>query len=158
MPLFSSLRRPLSRCSLVACVLGTTGCHSWHTQQGDLSGIIAPAPKASPGSGHGDVAGLTSVQPATMPRPDTVRFIRATIPARGTIDLWNPRVSNDSLFGQLVEGGPEAGFPVVDVTSVQTRESSAGKTILLIGGIAVLTIAVATGISAAGLCAGAADC
>lgn len=154
----SSLRRPLSACIFLAYLLGTTGCHSWHTQQGDLAAVITPAPKESPGSGHGDVAGLTPVQPATTARPDTVRFIRATILSRGTIEMWNPRVLNDSLFGQLVQGGPEAGFPLADVTSVQTRESSAGKTILLIGGIAVLTVAVATGISAAGLCAGAADC
>ena len=153
-----SVRQYINTCTLLACLLGATGCHSWHTYEGDFPTVITPAPRSSPGSGHGDVPGLTSVQPATTSPPDTVRLVRVTMPTRGTFELWNPRIAHDTLFGQVVKGGAETGFPFADVTSVQTKSTSAAKTILLITGIVALTYGAALGITAAGLCAGATDC
>jgi hypothetical protein len=144
----ASLRRPVGTCVLAGYLLGTTGCQSWHTRQGDLATVIAPAPETSPGSGPGRVAGLTPVQPATTSNPDTVRHIRITT-AQGTIELHTPRGANDSLYGQESKSSPESAFALADVTAVETSGFSAGKTTLLVGGVLAGALVVAVGALAA---------
>ncbi len=147
------LRRATAALLLGAYVVSATGCTGWHNQQGDVATIVAPPPKASPDAPAppAGVPGLAQ-QPVSTQGSQGVRELRVTTATHGTIELHDPRVANDSLYGLVKKNGPEVGFPVAEVTSVQTRGSNAGGTVVLVVGVAALTFGVLVAATAAGMC------
>lgn len=144
-------RRAVASLLLAGHVLATTGCTSWKNQSGDVATVIAPSPAPAGDSDAGEssgVPGLVTPQPVYAPIADTARRIRVTT-ARGTLELRNPRVANDSLYGQEKKNGPASAFALADVTAVETHGVSAGKTTLLVVGVLAGTLVTATGILAA---------
>jgi hypothetical protein len=134
-----TLHRATAGIVLGLYVLSAAGCTTWHNQQGDVATIVAPAPKASPDASPASagVPGLAQDRPVHPPKAEGPGELRVTTATRGTIELRNPRVANDSLYGLVGKSGTEVGFSVADVTSVQTRQGSTGKTVALMVGIAV---------------------
>lgn len=158
MPHLAASRRAVASLVLISHVLAATGCTRWKTRQGEISTVIAPPPRAPQAVGPATVPGLAPARPVYAARTDTARLIRVTTAAHDTIELRNPRVANDSVYGQVKQNGPEVAFPVNEITSVQTKGGSAGKTVLLVGGTLALTFGVLVAATAASLCAGASDC
>jgi hypothetical protein len=81
-------------------------------------------------------------QVLTTERPDHVRVITAS----GTkLELWNPRISNDSLVGNLKqvaagESGPAGGLPLTDVATLEVRGTDTGRLVAGVG-LSVLLVA-----------------
>jgi hypothetical protein len=81
-------------------------------------------------------------QVLTTERPDHVRVITAS----GTkLELWNPRISNDSLVGNLKqvaagETGPAGGLPLSKIASLEVRGTDTGR---LVAGIGLTVLLVA---------------
>ena len=134
-------RRAVASLVLACHLLTATGCTSWQTQRGDVATVIAPPPRAG-GNAVGGMPGFAPVPPGDSAKPNTVRRIRVTTSTPGTIELRNPRVLNDSLYGQMGKNGPQTGFALTDITSVKTKEISAGKTALLGVGVLAVTLGV----------------
>lgn len=148
-------RRAFAGLLLTFHIVATTGCTSWKNQSGNVATVIAPSPAPAGDSGAGEssgVPGLVTLQPVYAPTADTARRIRVTT-TRGTIELRNPRVANDSLYGQEMKNGPETAFALGEITKVETHGFSAGKTTLLVVGMLAGTLAVAT-VMLAAACAG----
>ena len=145
-------RRAVRSLLLGSHVLTSTGCTSWKAQRGEVATIVAPAPAPAADIAAGEssgVPGLGTSQPVHLATPDTARLIRITTSA-GTVELRNPRVQNDSLYGQEKKHGPERAFAVGDITKVETHGVSAVKTVLLVVGVMAGALVVGTGVYAAG--------
>jgi hypothetical protein len=95
------------------------GCTSWRSQQAAPEEVIAR-------------------------KPNHVRVLQSN---GMQLELWHPRLSGDSLVGQLTSTDSTrfGGMPLADVRAMQVRAVSAGKTVLLAAGVgaAVLLIAAA---------------
>jgi hypothetical protein len=88
---------------------------------------------------------LAPEQVLATKRPDHVRVIQTS---GAQLELWNPRVTNDSLVGTLERIGSTrfSGVPLADIREVQVRGVSAGKTVLLAAGIGVTVLLVAAAV------------
>ena len=81
-------------------------------------------------------------QVLTAKSPDHVRLITAS----GTkLELWNPRISNDSLVGDLKqvaagETGPTGGLPLTEIATLEVRGTDTGRLVAGIG-LSVLLVA-----------------
>ncbi|HEU5303720.1 MAG TPA: hypothetical protein VFU40_03665 [Gemmatimonadales bacterium] len=88
---------------------------------------------------------LAPEQVIASKRPDHVRVLQSS---GAQLELWNPRISNDSLVGRLARADSTRldGMPLADIKQLQVRAVSAGKTVLLVTGIgvAVLLVGAAT--------------
>jgi hypothetical protein len=159
MPYLTPSNRAVAALVIASHLLVATGCTSWKTRHAEVSTVITPPPQVPQAPvGPATVPGLAPVQPGYAARTDTARLIRITTAAHDTVELRNPRVANDSVYGQVKQNGPEMAFPVSEITSVQTKGGSAGKTVLLVGGALAVTFGVLVAATAASLCAGAPDC
>jgi hypothetical protein len=119
-------RTSLARAALAAGLLATTlvagaGCLTWR-----------PAP-----------ATLPAAQAVTAARG---RPVRLTTRASGRVELRGPRVIGDSVIGETPAREPDivkarAAVALADVTAVQVRRVSVGRTALaLVGGTLVTAI------------------
>lgn len=155
-----TLHRATAGIVLGLYVLSAAGCTTWHNQQGDVATIVAPAPKASPDASPASagVPGLAQDRPVHPPKAESPGEIRVTTATRGTIELRDPRVANDSLYGMVGTSDTEVGFSVGEVTSVQTKGSNAGGTVLLVGGVVAVTFGVLVAATAMSLCDGSLGC
>jgi hypothetical protein len=115
--------RAVASLLLASQVLASTACTTWKTRQGDVGTIITPPPRPAPdpSAQPGDGAGLAATQPVSAAPPDTVRFIRVTTVSGTTMDLYDPRVANDSLYARMNKKGPESAFALADIRSVKTQ-------------------------------------
>jgi hypothetical protein len=79
-------------------------------------------------------------------RPDHVRVLQ---PSGAQLELWHPRISNDSLVGRLAPADSTrlGGLPLADIKHLQVRGVSAGKTVLLIAGAGVAVLLVGAAVS-----------
>lgn len=128
-------RRATTSVLLASHVLGATGCTSWQTQSGSAASVLAaqPVPAPAPAGPLIGVPGNESSQSSATPAPQAIRITTATT----KLQLDAPRISGDSLYGTPGRGQPEIAVPLSDVTSVQVRATSAGKTAGLGIGLAV---------------------
>lgn len=148
-----ALRHAAASLLLVSYTVTSTGCTSWKNQGTDAAAVVTPAPAQPTSHGNGDAPspgypGL-GAQPVYPPTVDTVGKVRITTTSRSHIELLNPRIANDSLYGQEKKVGPESAFALSDVTALETHAVSAVKTGLLVFGALALTFAVAIGAYAA---------
>jgi hypothetical protein len=134
-------------------IVPATGCTSWKNQGTDAAAVITPSPSPSPAPSNGTgespftgFPGLGTAQQVYSPTADTARRIRITTQSQGVIELRNPRVANDSLYGQDEKNSPERAFALADVTGIETHGVSAVKTTLLVVGVLALTLTAATGV------------
>lgn len=132
---FAPMHRPLAVLLLASYVPATTGCTSWRNQQGDVATVLAAQPRAVPSQAGelNGVPGVTVGQPDHAAPPQSIRISTA---ATANLELHSPRIINDSLFGSPGHGQPEIGIPLSNVTSIQVRETSSGKSVALGVGLA----------------------
>jgi len=77
--------------------------------------------------------------------------VRVTLPDSSRIVLHQPRIAaGDSLAG-ILNGAPSS-VAVSDVTQVAIRKVSAGRTVGLVAGTAVLAAVIAVGIALKNMC------
>jgi hypothetical protein len=134
-------RRTVATLFLASHLLASTACTTWKTRQGDVGTIIAPPPRPAPDPSTQPLsgAGLAAAQPVYDAPSDTVRFIRVTTVSGTTMDLYDPRVANDSLYASVNKKGPESAFALADIRDVKTQGFDAVGTI---GGVLVGTAIV----------------
>ena len=129
---------------LVSHLLLATGCTSWQTQVGSAQSVLAAHPELQ----HIDTAYVS--QPLAPPRTTvsaaTIRIATSTQPQMRGVTA--PRVAGDSLFGIVDGSDVEAATPLDEITAVQMRKGSAGKTTAL-----VVTLTVVVGLTAASMIA-----
>ena len=132
-------RRAVAALVLACYVMSTTGCTSWKTSQGNIETVLAAQPVAPPQAQTAPAnafGGLTTADSqATGAGP--VESIRISTATGASLVLHAPRIANDTVYGRLKSDAPEVAIPIADVTSVQTRQGSTGKTLGLVLGIAV---------------------
>jgi hypothetical protein len=91
------------------------------------------------------------VRPQQLIAAQHPNAVRVTLPDRSRIVLHQPRIAaGDSLAGVL--NGAPSSFAVSDVTQVAIRKISAGRTVLLVAGIAVVAAAIAVGKALSDMC------
>ena len=92
---------------------------------------------------------LAPEQVITSKRPDHVRVLQAS---GARLELWAPRLSNDSLIGRLERGDSArlGAIALAEVRELQVRGVSAGKTVLLAAGVGVAVLLVAAAASSDG--------
>lgn len=123
MPTSSASRCVATSLLLASGLLTATACTSWQAQTGTVQQALAPSPTAS---------------------VDSVRVVRITTPT-GKIELSNPQVVNDTLYGH----DPKRGYAALPVGQIQLVESKhanpLGTTIVVVGlaaGVAATVIAI----------------
>ena len=131
-------RRSVAGLLLGFHVIAATGCTSWKTSPGSVETVLAAQPEAPHAvtSSAFPSGGLTSVDSEAV-GPKQFESIRVSFTTGASLVLNAPHIANDTLYGRLKPDAPEVAIPVADVTSVQTRQGSTGKTVALIVGIAV---------------------
>jgi hypothetical protein len=83
-------------------------------------------------------------QVLTAKNPDHVRVITAS----GTkLELWNPRISNDSVIGNLKQAAasdtaPAGGLPLTDVATIELWGTNTGMVVAAVGLTALLVAAI----------------
>lgn len=116
-----------------------TGCTSWQTQAGTVETVLATHPELQ----RVDTSYVS--QPlavaTTTVSASSVRIATTSQPEMRTVIA--PRVSGDSLFGIMEGSEVEAATPLGEITAVQLRKGSTGKTVALVAG---LTIVVGLGV------------
>ena len=142
-------RRAAASLYLASHLLAVTGCSTWQPAEANVSALLAPspaAPQAQPGSGSAGMPGVGSAGTATGPGTGGIHVsrIRVSTPDRGLIELRNPRVSNDTLYGQVAKNAPETAVPVAEVRYVEVWKTSTGRTVLMVCSV-VCSLAVVVG-------------
>ena len=135
---------------LLACqVSATTGCTSWKTQQQGTEAVLAAHPELQ----RLDTTWVTQPNGSAVPSSVSGRSIRiATTSHPEMLLVAAPRVSGDTLFGITDDARKELGTPLKEITAVQLRQGSAGKTLDLVLVLAVpVGLVVGTMISASGM-------
>lgn len=120
-------------------VSAVTGCTSWKTSQGNIETVLAAQPVAAPQAQTAPAnafGGRANADPQAT-GAKSVESIRVSTATGASLVLHAPRIANDTLYGRLKGDAPEVAIPIADVTSVQTRQGSTGKTLGLVLGIAV---------------------
>jgi hypothetical protein len=130
---FFPLRRTSAGLLLAFHVIATTGCTSWQTQVGGAATVLAASPQLQRADTSVSVGGPYG-QPDTTVSTGSMRVRTAS----GWIELQNSRVANDSLYGRVRDNPSEVGIPLAAITEVQIRKGSTGRTVALVGGIAVI--------------------
>ena len=95
----------------------------------------------------------TSYQATTQPvaeltaAPKPPEHLRVTTTDGAQIDVNDPRVANDTLYGSTwttgAGGEQRAGvmtIPLADIRTVEVRKSDGTKTLLLVGGFVAVTL------------------
>ena len=146
-----ALRRAAASLYLASHLLALTGCSTWQPAEANVSALLAPspaAPQALPGSGSAGMPGVGSASTATGTGTGTgevhVSRIRVSTADRGLIELRNPRVSNDTLYGQAAKNAPETAVPVAGIRYVEVWKTSTGRTVLMVCSV-VCSLAVVVG-------------
>lgn len=143
-------RRTVATLLLASYTITLSGCTSWKNQGTDVAAVITPSPlPAAPhGSGDAPSSGYPGLRtgPVYAPTVDTVRKVRITTKSQGPTELRNPRVANDSLYGQEKKNGSESAFALADVTAVETHGVSAVKTTVLVVGVLAAALIIPTAI------------
>jgi len=142
-------RRIVASLLVASYTVTTTGCTSWKNQGTDVAAVITPSPSPALPRGGGDAPssgypGL-GTQPVYAPTVDTVRKVRITTKSQGPTELRDPRVANDSLYGQEKKSGPESAFALADITAVETHGVSAVKTTVLVVGVLAASLVAVVG-------------
>jgi hypothetical protein len=115
-------------------LLLTTGCTSWQTQVGSAQSVLAAHPELQ----QVDTSYVSEplAPPRTTVSAATIRIATSSHPRMRGVTA--PRVAGDSLFG-IVEGSEvEAVTSLGDITAVQMRKGSAGKTTALVAGLTIV--------------------
>jgi hypothetical protein len=76
-----------------------------------------------------------------------VSRIRVSTLGRGVIELRDPRVSNDTLFGLAAKDAPETAVPVADIRYVEVWKTSTGRTVLLVCSVVCSLAVVVVGLN-----------
>jgi len=142
-----ALRRAAASLYLASHLLAVTGCSTWQPAEVNVSALLAPspaAPQTQPGSGSAGMPGVGSVSTATGTGEVHVSRIRVSTADRGLIELRNPRVSNDTLYGQAAKNAPETAVPVAGIRYVEVWKTSTGRTVLMVCSV-VCSLAVVVG-------------
>jgi hypothetical protein len=133
----------------------TTLLHGSHDLTGfvDMSSLSLSHRAVASGAG----TGLAAAQPVNAAPTDTVRLIRVTTVSGTTMDLYTPRVANDSLYGRTNKKGPESAFALADIRDVKTQEFDA---VAAVAGVLVGTALIVGFMALVGsaVCAGGAPC
>ena len=132
-------------------LLLTTGCTSWQTQVGSAQSVLAAHPELQ----EVDTAHVS--QPLAGSRTTvsaaTIRIATSTQPQMREITA--PRVAGDSLFGIVDGSHVEAATPLDEITAVQMRKGSAGKTTALAASLTiVIGLTVGSMIALSHMCTG----
>lgn len=125
-----------------------TGCSTWQPAEGNVVALLAPAPAdAQPPAGGSTPgmpgAGTVGASMATSGEVHVSR-IRVGTAGRGVIELRNPRVSNDTLYGRAAPNARETAVPVADIRYVEVWKTSTGRTVLMVCSV-VCSLAVVVG-------------
>jgi hypothetical protein len=119
---------------LGGCLLLTAGCTSWQTQIGTAQTVLATHPELQ----HVDTTYVS--QPLADSRSDVsaaaIRIATVSQPRMRTVTA--PRIAGDSLFGIVDGSGVETATALDEITAVQMRKGSAGKTIALVMGLTII--------------------
>jgi hypothetical protein len=91
--------------------------------------------------------GVTPQQLIADRHPDAVRV---TLPDRSQIVLHQPSIAGDSLAG--IVDGRDSSVAASDVTQVAIRKVSAGRTVGLVAGLALLGATIAAGVALSNMC------
>jgi hypothetical protein len=99
------------------------GCSTWRTEEAGPEQVIADK------------------------RPNHVRVLRSD---SSQLELWRPRLSNDSIVGRLAwyDSTRFGGVPLADARHLQVRSVSAGKTVLLAAGVGVAVLLISAAVMA----------
>ena len=73
---------------------------------------------------------------------DTIRVIRVDLASGDFADVYEPRLTGDSIVGMSSPGRERVAFALTDVRSVERYDVDSGKTALAIFGIALGVLAV----------------
>jgi len=125
-----------------------TGCSTWQPAEGNVVALLAPAPADAqpptygntPGMPGAGTVGVSMAAPGEAP----VSRIRVGTAGHGAIELRNPRVSNDTLYGRAAKNAPETAVPVADIRYVEVWKTSTGRTVLMVCSV-VCSLAVVVG-------------
>ncbi len=140
-------RRTVAVLHLTSYTITATGCTGWKNRGGDAAAVITPTPAPVTDIASSESSGVpwyATPLPVHADTPDTVRRIRITT-TQGTVELHNPRVANDSLYGQQTKNGPETAFALGEVTKVETHGLKAVNTGLLVVGLMAASLVVVVG-------------
>jgi hypothetical protein len=132
-------------------ILLTTGCTSWQTQTGSAQSVLAAHPELE----RVDTAHVSEplAQSRTTVSAATIRIATSAQPQMREVTA--PRIAGDSLFGIMDGSHLEAATPLDDITAVQMREGSAGKTTALVAGLTiVIGLTAASMIALSQMCTG----
>ena len=137
-------RRTVAALLLAGYVPTATGCTSWQTQTGSAQAVLT----AQPGLARTDTTIVyrangeryVSVSSDASLSRQSIRIATTSQPMM--TELTGPRVTNDSLYGSMDGGKDVTGVPLSEVTAVQVRKGSAGKTVALVGGVVVVGLVV----------------
>ena len=132
-------------------LLLTTGCSSWQTQVGSAQSVLAAHPELQ----KVDTAHVSQplAESRTTVSAATIRIATSTRPQMREITA--PRVTGDSLFGMVDGSRLEAATSLDEITAVQMRKGSAGKTTALVAGLTiVIGLTAASMIALSQMCTG----
>jgi hypothetical protein len=105
-------RSGMTSAALLLCVI-TNACKSWQVQPGpprnDLQWAVA----------------------------DTIKAIRVVLASGETADVYEPRLTGDSIVGMSIPARKRIALALTDVRSVARYDIDSGKTALAIVGIAL---------------------
>ena len=143
-----TLRRAVTALFVTIHLLTVTGCSTWQPAEGNVAALLAPAPAdAQPQAGGGmpGMPGVGAVGASTAASGEAhASRIRVSTVGRGVIELRNPRVSNDTLYGQAAKNAPETAVPLADIRYVEVWKTSTGRTVLMVCSV-VCSFAVVVG-------------
>jgi hypothetical protein len=126
-------RRTVATLLLASHTVSTTGCTSWQLQSDSVTAVVAARPELQ----QTDTS-YTMGASGRREMHESRRSIRiATTSQPKLTEVGTPHVANDSLFGVRNQGSTETGTPLGDVTAVQVRKVSAGRTVGLAAVVAV---------------------
>jgi hypothetical protein len=135
---------------LASHLLAVTGCSTWQPAEANVSVLLAPSPAASqaqPASAGPGMPGVGSSN--TRTGEAHLSRIRVSTADRGLIELRNPRVSNDTLYGEAAKNAPETAVPVADIRYVEVWKASTGRTVLMVCSIVCSLVVVVGGLNLA---------
>ncbi|MGQ0704228.1 MAG: hypothetical protein ACT4PM_13975 [Gemmatimonadales bacterium] len=109
-------RIPVGRLLVIGWLLpASTGCVAWHTE---------------------------SVPPRELLQSRQEPAVRVTKPDRSRVEMWNPVLVRDSIYGNPTERAiARFSMPLSAVQGIETRRTSIGKTLLLVLGVAAGVVA-----------------
>ena len=140
----TAFRRALAPLYLASHLFAITGCSTWQPAAADVSALLAPSPAPSQAQSSGS-PGMPGAGSGSAKTGEVhLSRIRVSTAERGVIELRNPRVANDTLYGQAATNAPETAVPVADIRYVEVWKTSTGRTVLMVCSV-VCSLAVVVG-------------